>query len=57
MIMGYGIIAIPTGIFSVELITAAREQERKVNTQVCPRCAKEGHDADAVHCKFCESHL
>jgi voltage-gated potassium channel len=57
MIMGYGIIAVPTGIFSVELVTAARQQERKVSTQVYPRCAKEGHDADAVHCKFCGSHM
>ena len=57
MIMGYGIIAVPTGIFSVELVAAARQQERKVSTQVCPGCAKEGHEADAVHCKFCGSHL
>jgi len=57
MIMGYGIIAVPTGIFSVELVAAARQQERKVTTQVCPGCAKEGHDADAVHCKFCGSRL
>jgi voltage-gated potassium channel len=57
MIMGYGIIAVPTGIFSVELVAAARKQEHKVSTQVCPGCAKEGHEADAVHCKFCGSHL
>jgi len=57
MILGYGIIAVPTGIFSVELIAAARQPERKVSTQVCPGCAKEGHDPDAVHCKFCGSRL
>jgi uncharacterized paraquat-inducible protein A len=53
----YGIIAVPTGIFSVELVAAARQQHRKVSTQVCTGCAKEGHEADAVHCKFCGSHL
>ena len=57
MIMGYGIIAVPTGIFSAELVAAARQQERKISTQVCLECAKEGHEADAVHCKFCGSRL
>jgi voltage-gated potassium channel len=57
MIMGYGIIAVPTGIFSVELVAAARQQERKISTRVCPGCSKEGHEADAVHCKFCGSSL
>lgn len=57
MVLGYGIIAVPTGIFSVELVTAARQQQRKISTQVCPGCAREGHDADAVHCKFCGSRL
>jgi voltage-gated potassium channel len=57
MILGYGIIAIPTGIFSVELISAARQPPHKVITQACPGCSAEGHDPDAVHCKFCGSHL
>ena len=50
MLMGYGIIAIPTGIFSVELIQAS---QRPVSTQACPSCSAEGHDADADFCKFC----
>jgi voltage-gated potassium channel len=57
MVLGYGIIAVPTGIFSVELIAAGRFQERKVSTRVCPDCTREGHEADAVHCKFCGSPL
>ena len=57
MILGYGIIAVPTGIFSVELVAAARPQQRRVSTQVCPGCAREGHDPDALHCKFCGSRL
>ena len=54
MIMGYGIIAVPTGIVSVELASATRKQ---VTTQVCPNCLSEGHDNDAVHCKFCGDKL
>jgi voltage-gated potassium channel len=54
MIMGYGILAVPTGIFSVELIELSR---KPVSTQACPSCAREGHDADATHCKFCGASL
>ncbi len=50
MIVGYSLIIIPTGIFSVELAHAARAQ---VSTQACPACSREGHDADAAHCKYC----
>ncbi|HKU37144.1 MAG TPA: ion transporter [Polyangiales bacterium] len=55
MIMGYAIIAVPTGIVTVELTAAMRK--RTVSTQACPNCAAEGHDFDAVHCKFCGSKL
>ena len=54
MIMGYGIIAVPTGIVSVELAGVTR---KKISTQACPRCGAEGHDADAVHCKYCGDEL
>jgi voltage-gated potassium channel len=54
MIMGYAIIAVPTGIVTVELTTAMR---RPVSTQACPHCSADGHDFDAVHCKFCGSKL
>ncbi len=54
MIMGYGIIAVPTGIVSVEL---AKTSESPVSTQACPDCGAEGHDADAVHCKYCGAKL
>ena len=49
MIMGYAIIAVPTGIVTVELAEAARKGSR----QACPSCGGEGHDIDARHCKFC----
>lgn len=50
MIIGYGIIAVPTGIVTVEISEAAR---RQVSTRACPACSAEGHDSDAVHCKYC----
>ena len=55
MILGYGIIAVPTGIVSVEIAQAARQQI--VTTQSCPVCASEGHDADARYCKYCGANL
>ncbi len=54
MIMGYGIIAVPTGIVTVELSAAARAAS---NTQACPSCGTEGHDNDAKFCKRCGGKL
>ena len=53
MILGYGIIAVPTGIVSVEMSAAMRGRPATITTQVCPRCASEGHDAGARYCKDC----
>ena len=53
MIMGYAIIAVPTGIVSVEMADATK----KISAQVCPGCLKEGHDADAKFCKYCSTAL
>jgi voltage-gated potassium channel len=50
MIIGYGIIAVPTGIVTVELSQAVH---RGVSTQACPSCGSEGHDKDAKFCKYC----
>ena len=54
MILGYGIIAVPTGIVTVEL---SRVSTRDISTQACPACAAEGHDTDAVYCKYCGATL
>jgi voltage-gated potassium channel len=54
MLMGYGIIAVPTGIVTLEL---SRADAAPVSTQVCPNCAAEGHDHDANFCKRCGSAL
>jgi voltage-gated potassium channel len=55
MVIGYGIIAVPTGIVSVELAQAARQ--KKVTGQSCPSCGAEGHDPDAICCKYCGEKL
>ncbi len=54
MILGYGIIAVPTGIVSAEMVQASR---RPVSTRACPACACEGHEVDALHCRRCGASL
>lgn len=49
MILGYGIIAVPTGIVTGEII----QHEKQVNTQSCRTCGHDDHDNDAVFCKKC----
>jgi voltage-gated potassium channel len=52
MLLGYAVIAVPTGIVSSELSKSDADMSKK-NLQTCRFCSKEGHDNDAVHCKFC----
>ena len=54
MILGYAIIAVPTGIVTVEM---SRIPKGGFSTQACPVCGAEGHDADAVYCKKCGNKL
>ncbi len=51
MIMGYSIIAVPTGIVSAEMAKA--DGPDAPNTRACPNCGVEGHRTDAVHCHAC----
>ena len=53
MIMGYAIIAVPTGIVTAEII----KPSTKENTQVCPHCLYDKHEDDAVFCKKCGTEL
>ena len=55
MFLGYGIIAVPTGIVTTEMAMAVRSKQEKHET--CPGCGKEGHDGDAVFCKYCSTML
>lgn len=51
MILGYAVIAVPTGIVSSEMVQSAKLIHE--NTQACRYCAKEGHADDAIFCKYC----
>lgn len=53
MIMGYAIIAVPTGIVTAEMMRPSTQS----NTQVCSNCLHDRHDDDAVHCKICGAKL
>lgn len=58
MLMGYGMIAVPTGIVSVELAYAAHaagqpEGGPGTKDHVCSACRTGGHDSDARFCKKC----
>lgn len=56
MLIGYAIIAVPTGIVVGEVNQVSKEKH-EVSTQVCMHCSQEGHDADAHYCKYCGEHL
>lgn len=50
MLSGYAVIAIPTGIFTVELSDAIKRSKHR---KKCHDCKRKGHDDDAVFCKYC----
>jgi len=52
MLLGYAIVAVPTGIVTVEL---SRRRSRKA--RMCPGCGSVDHDPDAVFCKMCGARL
>ncbi|MBZ4189647.1 ion transporter [Niabella beijingensis] len=53
MILGYSIIAVPTGIMSASVIY----EEKRNRGKPCPHCQATGHTADAVYCKSCGQKL
>jgi len=52
MIMGYGVIAVPTGIVGVEL-SHVKKMTSTTKTKACTNCSLETHDKDAKYCKRC----
>lgn len=54
MILGYGIIAVPTGIVTVGL---AQAQASRRSDRLCPRCGLERHEPDARYCRRCGQNL
>ncbi len=57
MIMGYSIIAVPTGIITAESLKEAKKNIDYVTTVSCRYCLKEGHMDDALYCKYCGEKL
>jgi voltage-gated potassium channel len=55
MILGYSIIAVPTGIVTSEIIEAVRWPIP--TTRSCPACMSEGHEVRARYCKDCGTEL
>lgn len=51
MLLGWGVLAVPTGIVSAEM-TSQRMKWKPAN-RTCPGCLSEGHDPDAKYCKDC----
>lgn len=54
IVIGYSIIAVPTGIYTAELAGSLLPKRRKVQ---CPDCGLRQHEADAEHCKHCGAEL
>ncbi|MGV2989435.1 ion transporter [Vibrio sp. E150_011] len=54
MLLGYSILAVPTGIITAEL---NNEMHAHRNLVKCPNCSQAGHESDALHCKHCGSQL
>ncbi len=54
MLLGYSILAVPTGIFTAEL--HQEMQSHKVLVK-CPNCSQAGYDSDSIYCKYCGSEL
>lgn len=50
MVLGYSIIAVPTGILTAEI---ANEIRLDRSNKKCQHCGRAGHDIDAMHCKYC----
>jgi voltage-gated potassium channel len=48
-------LAVPTGIVSAEFTAVKNDED--YSTKSCSSCSQEGHDTDAVHCKFCGEEL
>lgn len=53
MLIGYTIIAVPTGIVSATMVS----EHKKLEKRRCPHCHRDGHDFEASYCKYCGARL
>ncbi len=54
MILGYAIIAVPTGIVTGELVQSAKNYDM---SRICSQCGSSAHEKDALYCKHCGEKL
>lgn len=58
MLMGYAIIAVPTGIVTSEIAQAEKNKKTEESSgRACVACGVKGHDSDAIFCKNCSAKL
>ncbi|KGO90777.1 ion transporter [Flavobacterium suncheonense] len=57
MIMGYGIIAVPTGIVTAEFANAKRNQSKDDSSRTCPSCTSIIYNEEARFCHHCGEKL
>ena len=62
ILLGYSLIIVPTGFVSAEVLEGKKRRKGKrkraaMSTISCASCITEGHDEDAVYCKYCGEHL
>ena len=53
MLTGYSIIAVPTGIITIEMGKAVKTEKKRPKMVICSNCSCENHDQDALFCKIC----
>ncbi|KFC49983.1 hypothetical protein DK37_23275 [Halomonas sp. SUBG004] len=55
MLIGYSIIAVPTGVFSAQVIRSIRED--RYSEEACPGCGHDRHEKRARYCLRCGTWL
>ena len=57
MLLGYAVIAVPTGIITSDFMAQENQKTPNMNTQSCSNCNFNQHDDDAIFCKKCGTKL
>ena len=57
MLLGWGTLAVPTGIVTAEMAARRQHHEHAPTTRTCHACLSEGHRQDAKHCFHCGAAL
>lgn len=57
MLMGWGILAVPTGIVTAEMAALRVQPLQKITTRSCISCLREGHSPEDRFCRYCGDKL